>query len=92
MKFLVNTERVENLAWDQAITLEELATGEKPSLRALKSMLAAFMVDEDTGQYLDQAEAEGRLGKLKVREIRAVGDQFAGEVGDAMLPPPKGGS
>ncbi len=91
MKFVVKQERIEDMEWDQAIALEEMATGERVSLRALKEVLATFLVD-DEGKYLDAKIAQAKLGKLKVGEIRAIGDQFAGEVKNTIIPPANGGS
>ncbi len=92
MQFKVTPERLENLTLDQAIAIEAMGNGEQVTLRDLKAVLSAFLLDEEGGQYMADRKAAAVLGKLTIRELRDIGKQFGEQVKDAVLPPVSGGS
>lgn len=82
----------DDLTWDELDALEEAADG-KLSLRAMRGMVARFMVDAQ-GKPVAVDEAQRLLGKLKRSEIAGVIEQFAAAVrgGEGDIPPEPGGS
>ena len=58
------------LTWDDWIALEEIGETAQGKTRALRDLLARFLVDED-GQKMEESRARQVLGRLKLSEITA---------------------
>ncbi len=91
LRFRVTKERMEELPLDSAIALEDMQLGENVHLRTMRDLFAHFLTAED-GAYLPDAEAQRRLGKLRINELKEVGKQFSDAVKEGVIPPASGGS
>lgn len=88
--FIIDQDR---LTVDDMIALEDAQDGIHP-FHAIRNVLARFVKDESTGEIMDLADAQKFLGKLNLKQIMSVVDQFMAQIKslkDNSIPPATGG-
>lgn len=68
IKINVNKERFGELTVAALVALEDMDTGQEPSARALRELVAPFMTDDD-GNYLEESVAFATLDRIKQKNF-----------------------
>ncbi len=67
-----------------------MSAGDDYTLRSVREIMEAMMVDDETGKPLDAKVAHAELGKLRSAGLQNAVKQFAEAMKDGLLPPPNG--
>lgn len=78
--------RVDQARLRKTTTVDEMIGLQENNLRLIVQVLSRFVVDENTGDYLNPEEARKLIGQMTMEELEQAGKEFRSRAEEAAVP------
>jgi hypothetical protein len=71
---------------DDNITLDEFIAATEGNASSVKIMLVLFLIDVDTGRYMDRDTASMIVGRMTMKQVRILFEELQEDMGETAVP------